>query len=560
LSGQRKAGIHMAEINVNNLTFSYDTSYDNIFENTSFQIDTDWKLGFIGRNGRGKTTFLNLLLGKYEYSGIITSSVSFDYFPFHIENKERNTLDIIKDIIAPYLMWEEKMQHYEKLFETGIQEEENSNAMEEYSEILNLYIAHDGYEIDDMIQKEIGMLEVTRDVLYRPFSTLSNGEQTKLLLAGLFLKKNNFLLIDEPTNHLDLEARDVLKEYLSSKKGFLLVSHDRDFIDHVVDHILSINRHTIEVIKGNFSVWQENRNRKNQFELDENAKLEKSIIHLETAIKKTAGWSDKVEATKIGQGGSVDRGYIGAQSAKLMKRVKAIEHRKNKELEEKSRLLKDIETSEPLKMNLLDMKKNRVLDVNQLTFGYENESKKRILFQDLTFSINVGDRISIRGKNGSGKSSIIKLILDRYQDLKNNTLNSLNPAYKGSIKLTNEIVISYVPQDTSFLKGSLKEFIEKNSLKESIFKMLLRKLDFPRVQFDKKMEEYSEGQKKKVLLASSLITPAHLFIWDEPLNYIDVLSRIQIEELILQYQPTMLFVEHDIVFTNKIATRIIELT
>ncbi|BCN30679.1 ribosomal protection-like ABC-F family protein [Anaeromicropila herbilytica] len=549
----------MAEISVNNLTFSYETSYDNIFENTSFQFDTDWKLGFIGRNGKGKTTFLNLLLGKYDYRGTIVSNVSFDYFPFQVEEKDTITLEIIKTIIAPFLEWDKKMRDYEKEFELKADLLEESDSYNEYSEILNQYLLHDGYQIEELIKKEIAKLKLKEEVLYRPFSTLSNGEQTKLLLAGLFLKKNNFLLIDEPTNHLDMDAREVLKDYLATKKGFLLVSHDRDFIDHVVDHILSINRNTIEVIKGNFSTWQENKNRRDQFELAENEKLEKSILHLEVAVRNTAGWSDKIESTKIGAG-PVDRGYIGAQSAKMMKRAKAIEHRKNREIEEKSKLLKDIDTTESLKMNLLEMKKNRVLDVTDLTLGYLNEQNDDLfdnyLFKNLTFTLNVGERIALSGKNGCGKSSILKFILDH--DKKNKNSNILYQ-YKGNIKLTNDVVISYVPQDTSFLKGSLKDHIESMGFKESTFKMLLRKLDFPRIQFEKNMEEYSEGQKKKVLLAGSLISPSHLFIWDEPLNYIDVLSRIQIEELLLEYQPTMLFVEHDTVFTKKIATKIIHL-
>ncbi len=203
----------MSLINVSNLTFSYDSSFDNIFENVSFQIDTDWKLGFIGRNGRGKTTFLNLLLDKYEYSGTISACVDFEYFPYVINDKTRNTLDIISCINNTALEWE--------------------------------------------IIREFSLLNMSEDILYRPFNTLSNGEQTKVLLAVLFLKENNFLLIDEPTNHLDIAARKTVSKYLNNKKGFILVSHDRNFLDSCVDHIISINKTNIELQKGNFSSWWE---------------------------------------------------------------------------------------------------------------------------------------------------------------------------------------------------------------------------------------------------------------------------------------------------------------
>ncbi|WP_157452793.1 ATP-binding cassette domain-containing protein, partial [Brevibacillus sp. SKDU10] len=205
----------MSLINVTNLTFAYDGSFDNIFENASFQIDTDWKLGFTGRNGKGKTTFLNLLLGKYEYSGNISAAVSFEYFPFPVENKANNTLDVINDIDPDYVHWK--------------------------------------------LMRELSLLQVSEDVLYRPFDSLSNGEQTKVLLATLFLKENHFLLIDEPTNHLDMHARKLVSDYLNTKSGFILVSHDRSFLDNCVDHILSINRTNIEIQKGNFSDWWENK-------------------------------------------------------------------------------------------------------------------------------------------------------------------------------------------------------------------------------------------------------------------------------------------------------------
>lgn len=520
----------MSQIIVNNLSFSYDNAFDMIFENVSFMIDTDWKLGFIGRNGRGKTTFLNLLMGKYEYSGTITASVSFDYFPFEVMDKKRKTMDVIKDIIAPFKEWEKEM-------EACI----HSN-LERYGELLELYQKHDGYIIEDLILKELAKLKVDEDVLERPFETLSFGERTKIMLAALFLKKNNFLLIDEPTNHLDMEGRKVLAEYLQSKKGFILVSHDRAFLDKCIDHVLSINRCNIEVQKGNFSSWYQNKTMQDNYEIEKNRQLLKDIASLSEAFKATSTWAQKVEASKIGDH-VFDRGFVGHQAAKMMKRAKSIERRKLEAIEEKKGLLKNIEQADPLKINILLFHKKKLMELEDVSLYYDNQ----LIASGIDFFVNYGDRVAIKGRNGSGKTTLFKLLLGN--DIK----------HSGKVYISPGLKISYVSQDTSYLEGSLKDFSERYGLDETIFKTVLRQMDFERGQFDKDIRDFSMGQKKKVLLAKSLAEPAHVFLWDEPLNYIDIFTRMQLEELILSYKPTLVFIEHDEMFTDKVATKVINL-
>jgi lincosamide and streptogramin A transport system ATP-binding/permease protein len=488
-------------ISVNNLTFGYDGSYTNIFENVSFNLDSNWKLGFIGRNGRGKTTFLNLLLGKYEYQGTIKSDLLFDYFPFEIKNKSENSYEIAKEIVPDFENWK--------------------------------------------LDYEISQLDMDLTILKRPFATLSKGEQTRILLGILFSKNNNFLLIDEPTNHLDFEAREIVADYLNSKKGFILVSHDRRFLDNCIDHVLSINKTNIEVQKGNFSSWWENKQKQDNFELTQNEKLKSDIARLEKSARQTANWSDQVEKSKynIKEGIIPDKGYIGHKSAKMMKRSIVTKEHKERAIEEKSKLLKNIEIMEELKITTNNYRSNKLIEVSNLSIDYGNGK----LFNDISFTVNKGDRISLKGKNGSGKSSLIKLILGQ------------NINYSGNLYLPKDLKISYVSQDTSYLNGSLKEFVEYNKIDITLFMSILRKLDFSRKEFDRNIEFYSEGQKKKVLIAKSLCEKADLYIWDEPLNYIDIYSRIQIENLILNYHPTMIFVEHDETFANKIATDKIEI-
>jgi lincosamide and streptogramin A transport system ATP-binding/permease protein len=492
----------MSMIRVTGLTFGYDGSYDNIFEDVSFQIDTDWKLGFTGRNGRGKTTFLNLLLGKYEYRGHISASVGFDYFPFPVPHPENNTLDVIAEIYPDYVHWE--------------------------------------------LMRELTLLKISEDILYRPFESLSNGEQTKVLLAALFLKENRFLLIDEPTNHLDMAGRKLVSDYLRGKSGFILVSHDRAFLDNCVNHILSINKTNIEVQKGNFSEWWANKERQDHFELAENDKLKKDIKRLSEAAKRTSHWSDEVEKTKNGtrnSGSKVDKGYVGHKAAKMMKRSKSMEQRQNNAIDDKSRLLKNIESAESLKIAQVPYHKNQLVEMENVSIYYGDKP----VCEEVGFTIEQGDRISLTGKNGSGKSSIIKLICGA--DIR----------YSGTCRIGSQLKISYVSQDTSHLRGNLTDFAVEHGIDESLFKAILRKLDFSRLQFEKDMSAFSGGQKKKVLIAKSLCEKVHLHIWDEPLNFIDVISRMQIEELLLEHQPTILFVEHDREFVENIATKTVAL-
>ena len=491
----------MAQISIQNLTFSYENSNKNIFEDFNLSFDTDWKIGLIGRNGRGKSTLLNLLLNKYEYSGRILSSVDFDYFPYNVKDKSKLGIDLVEEI------------------GDGI----------EYWEVL----------------KKFKDLELDDDCLYQDFSTLSNGQQTKLLLAILFAKENNFLLIDEPTNHLDAQSRECVKKFLSKQKGFIVVSHDRDFIDSCVDHIIALNRNDVEIQKGNFSSWWQNKKDEDNAQMSQNERLKKEISRLQDSAREKKVWSERVENTKgtRNSGVKVDKGYVGHKAEKMAKRGKAIEERTQKAIDEKKKLLKNIDNQDDLFLNEKVFKEENILSVKDLSLFYG----KKEVFKDLSFSVESGEKVAIKGSNGCGKSSLLKFICGE------------KIAARGEVYLKSRCKISYISQNYDYLCGNLADFATENKIDKTRFFTLLFKMGFDRTQFNIDIKDCSAGQKKKVLIAKSLCEEADLYVWDEPLNYIDVISRIQIEEMLKSSKITLLFVEHDIAFINNLADKIIEM-
>lgn len=487
----------MSSIQVNHLTFSYDGASDLVFDDVSFSIDSSWRLGLVGRNGKGKTTFLRLLSGELESHGAITGAPATSYFPFAVARPDEPAAELFARISPDVEEWRWR--------------------------------------------RELNLLGLDPDIACRPFSVLSGGEQTKIMLAALFLQEDRYLLIDEPTNHLDRAAREAVGAYLRQKSQFLLVSHDRHLLDACADHILAFNRTSIEVHKGNFSSWQTQRQRRDQMEARENERLEGEIRHLTEAARRAGDWSDRVERSKKGSrnaGLRPDRGYIGHQAAKMMKRSKSIENRRQSAAAQKSHLLHDLEVTEPLKLSPEPYFADRLLEAKELQIVYDG----RPICQPVAFSLCRGERLCLCGDNGTGKTSLLKLLL------------GANVPYRGEIQVGSQLKISYVPQDTSFLQGGLRDFAGARGVDFARFGAILRKLDFTREQFEKPLESYSAGQKKKVLLAASLCEKAHLYVWDEPLNYIDLFSRLQIEQLLIESKPAMLFVEHDAAFADRIAT------
>lgn len=493
----------MSQITIQNLCFTYEGDHTPVFQGLNLQLDTNWKLGVLGRNGRGKTTLLRLLEGSLEGNGTISCSEPRHYYPKVVRDPAQTTLRVLTEDAPDQEDWQ--------------------------------------------LIRELSRLGMGEEVLNRPFSTLSGGEQTKALLAGLFLDHGVWPMLDEPTNHLDGQSRDQVAEYLRGQsRGFLVVSHDRAFLDRCVDHILALNPTGPELVRGTFSTWLQEKESRDRNELAQNEKLKGEIKRLQQSALRTSDWSRQVEDTKYATKNSglrPDRGYIGHKSAKMMKRAKHIEARQEKAVQEKAALLKDLERADPLHLTPAAHPSRRLLEGRDLSVALDG----RTVCSGISFAVCQGDRICLSGGNGSGKTSLLRLCLGE------------QVPHSGSLWRASGLKISYVPQNADFLSGSLFKLADVQEIDLTRLLTILRKLDFSRELFERDMEQYSAGQKKKVLLAASLCQSAHLYVWDEPLNYIDLFSRMQIEELLLDTPIPLLFVEHDRAFREKIASQVIEL-
>lgn len=477
-------------ITIKDLTFGYDGSGNNLFNNINVTLDTSWKLALAGRNGRGKTTFFKLLKGELMYEGTITGVPPVVEFP-----------------------------------------------CEELPDVE-----------DWRVRKELNLMGADPDIMWRPMETLSGGERTKLMLANLFASDGIYPLIDEPTNHLDRQGRAKVAEYLSSKEGFIMISHDRDFLDHCTDHTLVITRTGIELVNATFSTWWDNNEQRMQSEQARNAQLKKEMGSIETAMKKNASWSGKAEGyknrahapSKVAED-HFRRVYEAKKASKLMSLAKNLENRNEKKLQEKQLLLKDLEREQTLKITGSehhDRKPVILKDVSVLRYGEP-------VAGGISLTIERGQKISLQGPNGCGKSTLIKYLAG--------VTDEEGITVEGDVHIAKDLKISYVGQDTSSLKGSLYEICEERGADKTQFSTILVKMGFTGEMLYRDVDALSLGQKKFVMLALSLCEKADVYLWDEPLNYIDVYMRKEIERLVKESDVTMLFVEHDRAFAQAVA-------
>lgn len=494
-------------IQTDNLNFSYPDGLHPVFSGLSLRIDTDWKLAVVGDNGMGKSTFLKLLCGELKGSGNIYANVCFRRFPCDINNGEITAYEHYCNLAPDAEFWR--------------------------------------------LQKELNLLGLDDEILYRPYNTLSGGERTKFNLALTFAREG-FALIDEPTDHLDIQGRKQLAKYLSGKEGFIVVSHDRAFLDVCCDHVLALERAGCVLTRGNYSVYVAEREKRLAADAAKKQKLESERARLKRASARISDWGDAAERNISNKNGrldgkyaSVDRGFLSGRAAKAQRRANAVAGRGERAESEIKELLKRFEDEWELRLQPEKFFRAEYLKLNDICVS----TGSRTLFDSLNFELREGERVALTGDNGAGKSTLLKLICGIYTG---------QIKFSGKIEMSPRLKISYVPQICES-QGYLGAYAQKYGIDEGYFKAILTKFGFDGKDLARDMSFFSQGQKKKTALARSLCQKANLYIWDEPLNYLDISSREQLERAIISSGATLLFVEHDQTFINNVATRVFNL-
>ncbi len=514
----------MAQIEIKDMTFYYDDFYHPVFEHLTANLDTDWNMALVGRNGRGKSTLLKLLSGGLKpASGEIKLSGTVSYFPYLYDAAFTKAMDVVKECIGGLRTMELKLQEYEENFD------------EAYFELLNRYLELDGYSMESQICKELSQMGLSESLLEQDFATLSGGEQTCMLILALFLRKDSFVLLDEPTNHLDVGKKEHLKEYLKKKKGFIIASHDTEFLDAVCDHILAINKADISMEQGSYSTWRNNMELKEQFELRTREKLEREIGQLERQSKQTRAWSNIGNKQKYPYAGHFRTNGTRA----YMRQAKAAEQHIKDNLEEKKQLLRNMEAERKLNISQESVRRDCLLTADHVSFCYEGASAPAL--EDVTLHIYPGDKIWLRGKNGAGKTTLLKLLAGKLPGT--------------GIRRAGGISIAYVTQEPECQSGELPVSLRENRR----FKDLCMLFDLPPDSLRRPLETLSSGELKKMDIAKTLSENHQILFLDEPLNYMDVNFKAQLEKALSDEDLTIVFVEHNEAFGERLATQVVEL-
>jgi lincosamide and streptogramin A transport system ATP-binding/permease protein len=522
------------------LSFAHDGSDTSLFSDLDLLIDTRWRTALVGANGRGKTTLLRLLAGELQPDrGCIERPLPCRLFAAG-EPGEQSAWSAARDMAGPFRAWEAEIA---RLLDAG-----DTASIERYGILEEQYRLHGGYGIDARLRAELALLGLEPPLLQRPLRSLSGGEQTRCLLAGLFAADRGYPLIDEPTNHLDRRGREQLAAYLRDKSGFLLVSHDRAFLDDSVDHVIALNPDTVEVQRSDYSSWRAMHRKRLEQQARSNLLLRKDIARLSAAARARRDGAAAREADKTAGGKCLlpserggDSGFTGARAARQMKRALAAERRAGQRVAERRASLVDMEKTYPLALAEPDTPApgEPLLRLQQLSV-----IRGRPLFAPLNLELRAGERLALLGPNGCGKSSLLDLLTGRGKF-----------SVQGDWLLHSRIRVSRVFQVPRWRRGDLRGHLQEAGLDETRFRQLMAALGVRGEVLDGSIETLSQGQRKKLELARSLATPAHLYLWDEPLNYLDIDARERLETALMASGAAIVLVEHDARFVERIATR-----
>ena len=519
----------MIVLSCNNLNKSF--GIDSILQDVSFTVNEGDKIGIIGINGTGKTTLFKIISGTYGYdSGDIYTSKDCEIgyleqnMNFHSENTILDeVLEVFKDLID--------MENYLRNLELKIAEEgSKSNStdldklMNEYSHKLELFADKNGYGYKSEAKGVLKGLGFSDEDLDKPISILSGGEKTRILLGKLLLKKPTLLMLDEPTNHLDSEAIEWLEFFLKQYKGtVMLISHDRYFLDQVVNRTFEIHNKRLKTYNGNYSKF-----------------LELSKIEKELEQKK---YEDQQKDLKK-QEESIER-------LKAYGREKHLKRARSKEKAlDKIEILDKPEAYRKrarIEFNPSVTSGNDVLQIRDVSMGYEN----RILFKDLNLDIYREEKVALIGANGVGKSTLFKIIMNEIVPL------------TGSVNLGTNVNVSYFHQEQKTLNLNntiIDEIWDSNRhLTQTEIRSMLGAFLFEDEDVFKQISTLSGGERARVAILKLILSKANFLLLDEPTNHLDIDSKEVLEEALSNYTGTIFTISHDRYFLNTVVDKILVL-
>ncbi len=510
----------MIEISLNKINKNY--GFSSVLKDLSFDIKTNERVCLIGNNGCGKTTTLRLIMGLETVdSGTITirknSTIGYLTQIPDLENDNVKALDVYLRGVKELLDLERKIDEYVKNMDSSNKSIVGLDKLQEEFRIKG------GYQLNEKIKRIKNGFKLTPELLNTKYNDLSGGEKTIINLASLVLSNPDILLLDEPTNHLDIETLEWFEEYLNTYKGtILMVSHDRYFLDKVINKIICIDNGKEDIYYGNYSYYLEESEKRMMLEFQAYNNQQKQIKAIEEAIKRLKEWGKKA-----------DNPIFFRRAASMQKRIDKMEKI------DKPIVKKDLN----LNLSFSDRSANHVLTIENLDLYV---SSKQLLLSSF-MSVYYKERVCLMGKNGSGKTTLIKNIL-------NNTHEN--------IKIGANVEIGYIPQEIRFDNPELtvyeytRQFFIGN---ESELRSKLYQFYFGEEAISKKIKTISGGEKVRLKLLELILKHANFLILDEPTNHIDIDTKEILETSLLDFDGTILFISHDRYFINKIATKIVRI-
>lgn len=529
----------MFNIHWKDISFKYENSPENIFENISLTFNSKSKIGLIGKNGCGKTTLFKMLLGivntnEDQYESV--KKLKIGYLPQELPIDEEISLEDYFWSINPSLHTTKKKirDHYD-----GLKHLSDISLTEVLSKFENL----DGYNFEIKLDKLLDKFELSGDELLRNVSTFSGGEKTKLAMLRILFDKPDILLLDEPTNHLDLTQLEWLENFLNNTKiPFITISHDRRFLDKTVSTIWEIENKELKQYSGNYSFYK----------YEKETELNQKIHDFEThqlkikQLRKTLGQRKAWASSYQGETGSGGKAHIYEdvtnKGKKAMKRAKNIENRIEKVIEKEEAQKPFIAKERKLLFHDSDLKNKVVLSVMNICKKFDDNT----VLDKINFDVKNGDRLAIKGKNGSGKSTLLKIITENMQPT------------DGTTKWAPKAKIGYYAQEYENLDLTntiIEEVIQCNMKEQTQARTILGCFNIEKDDVNRKISTLSIGEKSKTALAKIILSESNVLVLDEPTNHLEISAREALEDALVKYNGTIIFVSHDRYFCDKIQTR-----